>query len=106
MQPYTAPTLKQLGEAGTERIDIICPGFSADCLETLEEIAMEGKDDFITAGGKAYHYIPALNEDEAWIKALTDLVERHLSGWPTKQAEDPHALEATARNAIRLGAHS
>ena len=106
LQPYTAPMLKQLGKEGTERVDIICPGFAADCLETLEEIAMEGKDDFMTAGGKAYHYIPALNEDEAWIKALTDLVERHLSGWPTKQAEDPHALEATARNAIRLGAHS
>jgi ferrochelatase len=106
LQPYTAPMLKQLGKEGTERIDIICPGFAADCLETLEEIAMEGKDDFIAAGGKVYHYIPALNEDEAWIKALTDLVERHLSGWPTKLAEDPHALEATASNAIRLGAHS
>ena len=106
LQPYTAPTLVKLGQEGTERIDIICPGFTADCLETLEEIAMEGKHDFITAGGKAYHYIPALNEDEAWITALTDLVERHLSGWPSKLADEPHALEATARNAIRLGAHS
>jgi len=106
LQPYTAPMLTQLGKEGTPRIDIICPGFAADCLETLEEIAMEGKHDFIAAGGKEYHYIPALNEDEAWIKALADLVERHLGGWPTKLSADPHVLEATAGRAIKLGAHS
>jgi ferrochelatase len=104
LQPYTAPTLIQLGAEGTERLDIICPGFAADCLETLEEIAIEGKHDFITAGGKTYHYIPALNEDEAWITALTDLVERHLGGWPSRQVDDPQALAATASNAKRLGA--
>ena len=106
LQPYTAPTLKKLGENGTQRIDIICPGFAADCLETLEEIAMEGKADFLAAGGKEYHYIPALNEDEAWIKALADLVEHHLGGWPTQQPTTPHDLEASARHAIKLGARA
>ena len=106
LQPYTAPTLQALGAQGQERVDVICPGFVADCLETLEEIAQEGRDDFIAAGGKTYHYIPALNEDDAWIKALADLVERHLSGWATRETFDPHALEASARNAFKFGART
>ena len=106
LQPYTAPTLQALGAQGTERVDVICPGFVADCLETLEEIAQEGREDFIAAGGKTYHYIPALNEDDAWIKALADLVERHLSGWATRETFDPHALEASARNAFKFGART
>ncbi len=106
LQPYTAPTLHQWGEQGVRRVDILCPGFVADCLETLEEIAQEGRDDFLKAGGKEYHYIPALNEDDAWIKALADLAEQHLAGWPTRAAVDPHALEASARQAIKLGARA
>lgn len=103
LQPYTAPTLLALGKEGVDRVDIICPGFVADCLETLEEIAQEGRDDFLAAGGKAYHYIPALNEDNDWLHALTDIVERHLGGWPTHSEIDPKAQEATARLACRLG---
>ena len=106
LQPYTAPTLQQLGQDGTERIDIICPGFTADCLETLEEIAMEGRDDFIAAGGKEYHYIPALNEDDAWIKALADLAEQHLAGWETRAADDVRALETSAQQARKFGART
>lgn len=82
LQPYTAPTLEALGKQGVKRVDIICPGFVADCLETLEEIAMEGKETFLHAGGEEYHYIPALNGNPAWITALADLVQPHLSGWP------------------------
>ena len=106
LQPYTAPTLAEWGAQGVERVDVICPGFVADCLETLEEIAQEGRDDFLKAGGKTYHYIPALNEDDAWIKALADIAESHLAGWDTRSPVDTHALEASARHAIKLGARS
>jgi ferrochelatase len=106
LQPYTAPTLHKMGSEGIHRVDVICPGFVADCLETLEEIAQEGRDDFIAAGGKEFNYIPALNEDGHWIKALAHLVERQLSGWETKQQVTPHALEVSARQAIKFGARA
>jgi ferrochelatase len=106
LQPYTAPTLHQMGKEGISRVDVICPGFVADCLETLEEIAQEARDDFITAGGKEFHYIPALNENGQWIKALADLVERHLAGWNSKAPIDQHAMEISAAQAIKLGARS
>jgi ferrochelatase len=60
------------------RVDVVCPGFVADCLETLEEIAMEGRRAFMTAGGKAFHYIPCLNDDAAWIAALGGIAQRNL----------------------------
>ena len=104
LQPYTAPNLIRMGSEGIRRVDVICPGFVADCLETLEEIAMEGRQDFITAGGKEYHYIPALNEDDAWIEALANVVESHLAGWSTKTPLDPHALEISAKQAFKFGA--
>ncbi len=106
LQPYTAPTLAALASEGVGRVDTICPGFVADCLETLEEIAMEGKQDFLAAGGREYHYIPALNEDDAWLHALADLAESHLAGWPTRTLPDPAAGEATARRAAALGART
>ncbi len=106
LQPYTAPTLTAMGEAGVRRVDVICPGFTADCLETLEEIAQEGRDDFLAAGGKEYHYIPALNENNDWLHALTHLVEQHLGGWPSKAEIDPKAQELTASLAVKHGAHS
>jgi ferrochelatase len=106
LQPYTAPTLHDWGAQGIRRVDVICPGFTADCLETLEEIAQEGRDDFLKAGGKEYHYIPALNEDDAWIAALADLAEQHLAGWETKAAADPQTLETTASQAMKFGART
>ncbi|RYF34851.1 MAG: ferrochelatase [Comamonadaceae bacterium] len=81
LEPYTEPTLRALGAAGVGRVDVICPGFPADCLETLEEIAMEGRDAFIGAGGKSFRYIPSLNDRPAWIAALAGIAERHLTGW-------------------------
>lgn len=104
LQPYTAPTLTAWGKEGVRRVDVICPGFTADCLETLEEIAIEGRQDFLAAGGREYHYIPALNEDEAWIVGLTDLVERHLGGWPLAESPDKEAGRETQRRALALGA--
>ncbi|MGJ7496005.1 ferrochelatase [Variovorax sp. RT4R15] len=86
LEPYTEPTLRLLGAGGTGRVDVICPGFPADCLETLEEIAMEGRDAFLQAGGKEFHYIPALNDSPAWITALCAVAERNLAGWPTHAA--------------------
>jgi ferrochelatase len=81
LKPYTADTLEQLGRQGTRRIDVVCPGFVSDCLETLEEIAMEGKAIFIQAGGHQFHYIPCLNERDDWIHALGDITLANLQGW-------------------------
>ncbi len=82
LQPYTAPTLKELGTAGLRRVDVFCPGFTSDCLETIEEIGMEGRDEFIAAGGREYHAIPCLNASAPWIKGLGELVALNLPGWP------------------------
>jgi len=60
---------------------VACPGFTSDCLETLEEIAQEGRQAFLTAGGKDFHYIPCLNGDPAWIRALGNVALRHMAGW-------------------------
>lgn len=81
LKPYLASTLEELGKQKLKRIDVICPGFSSDCLETLEEIAMEGKASFIKAGGGEFHYIPALNERESWIHAMCDIALENLQGW-------------------------
>ncbi len=81
LQPYTDETLEAWGKAGVGHVQAICPGFSADCLETLEEIAVENRDTFLEAGGREYHYIPALNTRRDHIEALAALVERHVEGW-------------------------
>jgi protoporphyrin/coproporphyrin ferrochelatase len=87
LQPYTEPTLQALAQSGVKKIDIVCPGFVADCLETLEEIAMEGKEVFLEAGGTDYRYIPCLNESDDWIAALAKLTETHLQGWVTQRLD-------------------
>ena len=86
LEPYTEPTLRELGAAGVGRVDVMCPGFPADCLETLEEIAMEGREAFLHAGGKDFRYIPCLNDSTAWITALAAIAEQHLAGWPTQRS--------------------
>ncbi len=78
LQPYTQTTLETLGRSGVKRVDVICPGFVADCLETLEEIAMECKAAFLAAGGKEFRYIPCLNERHEWIETLAALVQARL----------------------------
>lgn len=87
VQPYTAPTLAALGRAGTRRVDVMCPGFPGDCLETLEEIAIEAKEEFQHAGGGEYHYIACLNDSAPFIDALADLVEQHSAGWPVARQQ-------------------
>lgn len=78
LQPYTDEVLKQLPAQGVTRVQVICPGFSADCLETLEEIAEENREVFLHAGGESFQYIPALNDRPDHIAALADIVAREL----------------------------
>jgi len=82
LQPYTADTVTELGEAGLGRLDVVCPGFAADCLETLEEIALQNAGFFTAAGGAELRYIPALNARDDHVEFLTRLIEKHISGWP------------------------
>lgn len=102
LKPYTTATLQELGKQKTKRVDVVCPGFVADCLETLEEIAMEGKEDFQHAGGGEYHYIPCLNERNDWMHALTDLVMDNLQGWLVEP--DKAELEQGRLRALSMGA--
>lgn len=81
LTPYTLPTLVGLAKEGMRRVDVACPGFVSDCLETLEEIALEAKGAFLKAGGAEFHAIPCLNERPAWIAAMADLALRNLGGW-------------------------
>ena len=81
LKPYTDHTLKELAKQGIKSVQIVCPGFSADCLETIEEIGIENRDYFLQAGGQRYEYIEALNSDNAHIEFLKSLVEDNLVGW-------------------------
>lgn len=104
LKPYLANTLETLGKAKTKRIDVICPGFSSDCLETLEEIAIEGKGIFKSNGGGEYNYIPALNANETWIHAMTDIALENLSGWVTADWDTSAANQAAKDSAARAKA--
>jgi ferrochelatase len=73
LQPYTESVLSALARGGAPRVDVVCPGFVSDCLETLEEIAIEGRRAFLGAGGKEFHALPCLNESHEWIGALKDI---------------------------------
>ncbi|MCL2655839.1 MAG: ferrochelatase [Betaproteobacteria bacterium] len=81
LQPYTQASLVKLAKAGVKSVDVICPGFTADCLETLEEISIECRADFLTAGGQTFNYIPCLNENPDWIRCLQQIVERQAADW-------------------------
>ena len=78
LKPYTAEVLAELGRQRLETLDVICPGFVCDCLETLDEIAIEGKQLFLEAGGDEFRYIPCLNDRHEWITALADMVEHRI----------------------------
>jgi ferrochelatase len=104
LEPYTEPTLRALARRGVGRVDVACPGFTSDCLETLEEIAQEGRDAFLADGGKAFHYIPCVNGDSPWIRALGEIAVRHMGGWPTQQAADGDVLARSRESALARGA--
>jgi ferrochelatase len=103
LKPYTQDTLESLAREGVARVDVICPGFVSDCLETLEEIAVENRDAFLAAGGKAFSYIPCLNERDDFMAALADLVMEHGAGW-LDQPGDTAAIQASRARALALGA--
>ena len=109
LKPYTLLTLQDHARKGVRRVDVICPGFVADCLETLEEIGIEGKQAFLAAGGKEFHFIPCLNERDDWIRALADIALGHLSGWMSANWDADTAKaarELSRRRALALGARS
>ena len=81
LKPYTVEEVARLAEKGIKNIAVCAPAFSADCIETLEEINEEIKESFIHAGGESFTYIPCLNDDPAHISALTDLIKKNLQGW-------------------------
>jgi len=103
LKPYTGPTLVALAKERMRRVDVACPGFVSDCLETLEEIALEGRAAFLKAGGVEFHAIPCLNERPAWIAALADLALKNLGGW-LDPPPDPAARELTQARAKAQGA--
>lgn len=103
LEPYTDQTLKALGQAGTKRIDVMCPGFMADCLETLEEINQEGREDFQHAGGGEFNYIPCLNDSDLSASMLVEVTAQHLQGWPVDVGyEDSMAAELAASRQLAL----
>ena len=99
LKPYTDETLQSLPGEGVKSLQIVCPGFSADCLETIEEIGMENRDYFLDAGGERYEYIPCLNATDNHIHLLTTLVAEQLNGWTTPKYD----AAVTKAEAIRLG---
>jgi len=98
LHPYTDETVKEMGAKGIKRIDAISPGFAVDCLETLEEIAMQNGDFFREAGGETLTYIPCLNATPSHVATIADLVLRHAQGWP-EFAEDYDPVAAADRRA-------
>jgi ferrochelatase len=86
LKPYTDHTLKALPNEGVKSVQIVCPGFSSDCLETIEEIGEENREYFMEAGGERYEYIEALNSDPQHISALVKLIEKNLQGWEASES--------------------
>ena len=84
LQPYTDHTLEALAKEGVRNVHVLCPGFSVDCLETLEEVAMENREIFLEAGGEQYGYIECLNDHASHIQLFSELIAQHTRGWVDK----------------------
>lgn len=108
LRPYTDETLQEFARDGVRRIDVVCPGFAVDCLETLEEIAMQNADAFVAAGGERLNYVPALNADAAHVAMLAALARRHGAGWPEFDPQFDVARERERRmeTAARYGSEA
>lgn len=108
LQPYCDKTLEKLPSLGTKSVDVICPGFSADCLETIEEINVENREIFLEHGGSHFQYISALNDRSSHIEALCTLLRQHASGWPettnNTEINNPEKLAGIKQRALDLGA--
>ena len=101
IQPYTDATLEAMVKSGIRRVDVVCPGFSVDCLETIDEIGRESRHVFMEAGGEEYHFIPCLNDRPEHVELLTDLVRRNLHGWSTPKAHWDAEADANERETTR-----
>jgi len=109
LRPYTDETVTELGKQGVSELDVVCPGFAADCLETLEEIAMQNAEFFADAGGGSLRYIPALNARDDHVAFLARLVEKHIAGWPESStdwsaSDTARELDKTRQRALDRGA--
>ncbi len=100
LEPYTDATLQSLAQAGTGSVQLFCPGFAADCLETLQENALENREVFLEAGGSDFQYIPALNDAPAHIDALAGLLQRQLGDWLDAPGEDPELRKSRAQSPL------
>ncbi|MFV2060052.1 MAG: ferrochelatase [Gammaproteobacteria bacterium] len=108
LTPATDTVLKELAQSGIKNVHIVSPGFSADCLETLEEVDMQYRDLFLKSGGEHYHYIPALNSSPDHISALCELIQLHTQGWPEfstqwDQNQDSQNSEQRKQAALKAG---
>jgi ferrochelatase len=110
LKPYTDQTLEELAHEGARKLQVVCPGFSIDCLETLDEIAVEGREEFIEAGGESLEYIPCLNDSPEHVKVLSALCRQHGQGWPefaggrdAGESELDARVSRSAEAAERLG---
>jgi len=101
LRPYADETISELGKSGVDRVDVVCPGFAADCLETLEEIAMQNCALFKAKGGSTLHYIPALNARDDHTTFLARLVEKHAGGWPEASSDGSVGESATQQQKSR-----
>lgn len=100
LRPYTDELLAQYAKSGKSAVTVVCPGFSVDCLETLEEIAIRNRAAFLAGGGTSFDYIPSLNATDAHVQLLCDLVTRHAQGWPETSgtaSADVQTLERAQR---------
>jgi ferrochelatase len=88
-------------DQGVKSVQVVCPGFAADCLETIEEIGEENRDYFMAAGGNNFDYIPCLNSEPAHISALSAILEQQLAGWLD---DKPDESTATKVRAVAMGA--
>ncbi|MGH8678494.1 MAG: ferrochelatase, partial [Burkholderiales bacterium] len=109
LKPYTIDVMAMLGKHKTGRVDVFCPGFVSDCLETLEEIAIENKTVFLKAGGRQFNFIPCLNDRHEWIQALARIAADNLHGWAATQFDTAAAEvagQASRARAVALGARN
>ena len=104
LKPYTMDTVVELGKRKVGRVDVVCPGFVADCLETLEEIGIENKAAFLQAGGREFNLIPCLNERHEWIEALARIAAENLHGWAATELDSAAAMRAAEASRVRATA--
>jgi len=103
LEPYTEPTVRQLAKDGIKSLEVVCPGFVGDCLETLEEIAMEVREAFLEDGGSQFHYIECLNDSAAWIQGMASVAMQHMGGWALEGASETERADSRTA-ALSMGA--